>query len=83
MLLYPIENWMRPVLLSFVSMPVLAVGMLANIELLSVVGGLFFLGSLALLFISFFYLLFKRQWQKAIYTLIFIFAIATIIGLLN
>jgi hypothetical protein len=83
MLLYPIEHWMRPVLLSFISMPVLAIGMLANIELLSAVGGLFFLGSLALLCISFFYLLLKREWQKALYTLVFLFTIATIIGLLN
>lgn len=82
-LLYPIEHWMRPVMLSFISMPLLAIGMLANIELLSVIGGLFFLGSLALLCCSFFYLLLKREWQKAIYTLVFLFAIATIIGLLN
>jgi hypothetical protein len=82
-LLYPIENWMRPILLSFLSLPILGLGMLANIELLSIVGGLFFLINLALLFISFIYLLFKRQWGKALYTLVFIAAIATILGLLN
>lgn len=82
-LLYPIENWMRPVLLSFVSLPVLFLGVLSNIELLAVLGSLFFLVTLALLFISFLYLLIKRQWRKSIYTLIFIAAIATIIGLLN
>lgn len=82
-LLYPIENWMRPILLSFLGLPVLGLGMLGNIELLSIVGGMIFLISLALLFISFIYLLFKRQWAKAVYTLIFIFTIATIIGLLN
>jgi hypothetical protein len=83
MLLYPVENWMRPILLSFVSLPVLFLGMLSNIDLLSAAGGVFFLTSLLLLFISFIFLLFKRQWKKSIYTLIFIITIATMIGLLN
>jgi predicted membrane channel-forming protein YqfA (hemolysin III family) len=82
-LLYPVENWMRPVMLAFVSMPLLLVGMLANIEMLSAVGGLFFLTALALLFLSFLYHLFTGQWKKAVYILIFIAAFATIIGLLN
>ncbi|MEO6254957.1 MAG: hypothetical protein ABIO79_16720 [Ferruginibacter sp.] len=82
-LLYPVENWMRPILLSFVSLPLLALGMLSNIDMLIAVGGLFFLICLALLFISFIYLLFKREWAKSIYTLFFIAAIASIIVLLN
>jgi predicted membrane channel-forming protein YqfA (hemolysin III family) len=82
-LLYPIENWMRPMMLSFISLPLLLLGMLANIELLNVVGGLFFLVNLMLLFISFIYLLLKKQWRKSMYTLIFIAIIAMILGLLN
>jgi len=83
MLLYPVENPMRAVLLAFVSLPLLGLGMLLNIELLSALGGLVFLISLALLFISFIYLLCIGEWRKSFYTLIFIAALAMIIGLMN
>ena len=81
-LLYPFENWVRPIVLMYVGLPFFILGALANIGLLQLVGGgILFLGYF-LSVISIFYLLFKREGWKAFYTLVFILMTVLIFGLM-
>lgn len=79
---YPFENWIRPIVLMYVGLPIFSLSALADIGLLQLIGGgiLFFGYFLSL--ISIFYLLYKREGWKAFYTLVFILMTIMIFGLM-
>jgi len=79
---YPFKNWIRPIVLTYVALPFFMLGAFAGLALLHLIGGaLLFLGYF-LSVISIFYLLFKREWWKAFYTVVFILMTIMIFGLL-
>lgn len=81
-LLYPFENWIRPIALMYAGLPIFILGALVGIGLLQLIGGgILFLGYFLSL-ISIFYFLYKKEWWKAFYTLLFILTTILIFGLM-
>lgn len=80
---YPFKDWIRPIILTYVGLPIFSLSALAGIGLPQLIGGgILFLGYFLSL-ISIFYLLYKREWWKAFYTLVFILMTVLIFGLLT
>lgn len=82
-LLYPFKNWIRPIVLTYVALPIFILGALAEIALLQLIGGAFLCLGYFLSILSIFYLLFKKEWWKAFYTLLFILMTVLIFGLMT
>lgn len=82
-LLYPFKNWVRPIVLTYAGLPLFILGAFAGIALIQLIGGcLLFLGYFLSL-LSIFYLLYKKEWWKAFYTLLFILMTVLIFGLMT
>jgi len=79
---YPFENWIRPIVLMYVGLPIFILSALADIGLLQLIGGaILFLGYFLSL-MSIFYLLYKREGWKVFYTLVFILMTILMFGLM-
>jgi len=79
---YPFQKFERPLIFSFISYPIFFLGELSGIGLLILIGGLLAMLSSAILIISMFVLLFKKEFVKSFYTLLFILIIISIFGTL-
>lgn len=80
-LLYPFKNWIRPIILTYMGLPLFILGALSGLGILQLIGGGLLLLGYFLSIISIFYLLFKREGWKAFYTLVFILITILIFGL--
>ena len=79
---YPFKDWIRPIALTYMALPVFILGALACVALLELIGGAFLFLGYFLSILSIFYLLFKKEWWKAFYTLVFILMTVLIFGLM-
>ncbi len=82
-LAYPFKNWFSPILFSLVAFPVFLLSIFIDVGILQLIGGGLFFITVLWLFVSFIVLLFKGQWSKSFYTLLFIATMAMVIGLMN
>ena len=82
-LYYPFANWMRPILLAFLSLSIFLISIPIDNGLFNLLATSFFLISVLIIFISFLLLLFKKEWGKCIYTFLIIIAIAIVFGLIS
>lgn len=78
---YPFKNWIRPIILTYMGLPLFILGALSGLGILQLIGGGLLLLGYFLSIISIFYLLFKREGWKAFYTLVFILITILIFGL--
>lgn len=78
----PFKNWFQPVLWVFLTLPVFMVSIPVGNGLFSLIAGALFLVNVLWLVVSMFVQLFRKRWMESFYTLLFLFSIATTIGLL-
>ena len=80
---YPFKNWLSPLLFSIAVIPVFVLSIFVDVGLVKLIGGGLLFIALAWLIISSFVLLFKGQWAKFFYTLLFISTMAMVVELLQ
>lgn len=78
----PFKNWFQPVLWVLLTLPMFLLSIPAGNGLFSLITGALFLLNVLWLVVFMFVLLFRKEWMKSFYTLLFLFSIATSIGLL-
>lgn len=77
----PFKNWFQPVLWALLSLPMFLLSIPAGNGLFSLITGALFLLNVLWLMVSMFVLLFRKEWMKCFYTLLFLLSITTTIGL--
>lgn len=78
----PFKNWLQPILWVFLTLPVFLVSIPVGNGLFSTIAAALFLLNILWMVVSMVVLLFRKEWMKSFYTLLFLFSIATAIGLL-
>lgn len=78
---YPFRPWFRPIAIASISLPVAIACFLIDIGLSQLLGSLILLFGITVILVSFIILLFKKEFQKAFYTFLFILILITTFGL--